>query len=289
MPFYKTVLQFAAYQQQWKEIFYQTQGTPAQAIANVDQNFADQAVSFRAAAVYVAGVSVQDVDQPRSALSKTFTVKANPTVDTQTNRPDLRNACAIVQLESANGDSKRKLFIRGLRDQDTVRDATTGADEPAGMLFNGMNGYIALLATKGFQIRSLMPITPNADPYKFYDIVQITVNASGRCVLTTEAGAVLTPPNQRVILAQFDPKQWPGLNGHYSAKQVALPQFGISYISDNAAEAYTIKRGHYRNEVYRYLTIDPSRGGFVRFGSRNTKSGPFAGRGARRAVRLRFR
>jgi len=288
MPVYKCVLQWVAYQDDWKEIFYVTQGSPALALAVFSNSFLAAAGSFRSGGCYVSSITVQDIAQPRSAVSRTLAVP--PPSSSGSRAPDLRSATALYTLGSVGRGSRRNLFVRGLVDVDVQRNGATGAPDPAASLTGGMDAYIAAMVTAGLQIQSLVPLTPTADPYRFYDITQITVAAGGRCTLTMEAGAVLTAAN-RVKLSLFDAKLWPGLNGTYTARQVAGLNFQISYKADVPPAVYPVQRGHFRNVDYRYLTISsaPTDSYFVRFSSRDTKSGPFGGRGAKKGVRLRYR
>lgn len=288
MPNYKVILQFQAYQDDWKEIFYLTEATPANAAARVTPSFISAALAMRAINVFISSVTVQDVAQPRSAY--TINVPYGGNVTSTTLAPDVRSTTALYSLGSAGRVVTRHLFVRGLADADVTRDPLSGLSTPSGRITSGMSAYIAAMVTAGMTIQSLQPVTPGVGTYQFFDIVSITVAAGGKVTLTTEAGATLTTSN-RVRLSLFDQKMWAGINGTYTAKRVQLPNFDISYKSELAPGTYPVQRGHYRAADYRYLPISSAAldSYFVRFSSRATKTGPFVGRGAKRAVRLRYR
>lgn len=288
MPNQKIVFKYVQYTEDWEELFYGQFDSINLAMAGMDAGLRASAVLFRQSSCYLSSIRIQDVAQPRSALTKDFII---PVTGLGADRPDMHNTCAVWALRSANAVSQRHILLRGLKDDDTIRSAGTGEDDPSPALYNGVKGYIANMTRVGLRIRSLVPIN-YVDPYDWYDIRQVVVAPSGTVTLSTY-GTVPLVAGGRIILSQMDPKDWPGMNGHYRTRGVAAPDFKINYKSHAPPGTYPVSKGRYRVEDYRYLIISPQdpdgQSDFVRFSSRLTKSGPFGLRGAKKAVRLRSR
>jgi hypothetical protein len=288
MAFQKIVLQYVQFNQDWKEVFYSNAASVQAASKLITPAFIATALELRGLGTYIAGVRVSDVAQPRSVSVQRLTTAP---VVTGTTPNDSKNVCAVYRLVTAALNLSRPIFLRGLADSATERSGVTGQDIPSASLRNAVNGYIAAMNFSGLMVRALLPIT-GVNPYAFYPIANLIVNPGGTVTVVVN-GPLQLGVTGRVILSQFDPKMWPGLNGHYLAQNPASPNFNISYISRNPPATYPIARGRYRVEEYRYDLIDLGQPNgqsfFVSLGSRNTQNGPFGGRGARSSRRLRYR
>ena len=288
MPNQKVVLTYVEYQSSWEEVFYASNASIQATQAAINNSFINAALAFRQKSTYIAAVRVSDMAQPRSVLLRKVTPPAAPA---SPDAPDVVGVCANVRLRDAAFQGSRLLQLRGLPDSSIAFVPSTGAPQPSPALTNGIASYLQAINGAGLQIHSLLPIT-GANPYAWYDVIAITLPSFGGIQLTTAIGSVPLGPSGRVILSQFDRKMWPGLNGHYNTLKVAGGQFNVRYHSDLSAGTYPINKGRYRVEEYRYLLVDfygpAGNSSFDSEGHRNTKNGPFGGRGAKRPVRLRY-
>jgi hypothetical protein len=286
MPNQRIILNFRQYDDKWSEVYYGAFEGIQAAIAAIDATFQIRAVEFRQESVLLTSVKAQDVYQPRVATIKRFQPPAAPS---SISTPDVHNVAAVCFLATSGLDAQRHIWLRGIRDVDTLRDGTTGGDKPSAALLQGIRTYISNMNRVGLLIRALMPIT-KTDPYNFYDIESMIVRDNSKVTLTTKGTVPLTA-SSRVILSQFDKKKFPGLNGHWTAKSVAPPNFDVNYVSEDPPGTIPVSKGRYRVEEYRYLPIDlmqpDGKSDFLGLSTRVTRGGPFGGRGRKRAVSLR--
>lgn len=285
MPVFKLALKFVQYTDTWQEVFYKTSDTINTALAPFDLVFASVATAFRHPSCYLAAVRCQDMSQPRVVRTISWpTPPAGAAGDT----PDVTSTSAIWEIRDTTAALRRNIWLRGLNDDSVKRSSTTGQPVLAPAARTQIENYLQTLQTAGAQIKALDPIT-GTGAYRFFRVTNISVDASQLCTLTIDGGMTYLA-GSRVILSQFDPKEWPGLNGHYLAEVPTAGGFKVGYRAAKAVGNYPISKGRVRNEVFRYLTFALSQSRFIKFGSRNTKdSGPFGGRGARSTVRLRYR
>lgn len=288
-PNQKIILKYVQFEDEWSEVFYgQADGVP-QMMAALDPGFIASAVAFRAGSVYMAAIKVMDVNQPRTALTRRLAI---PAPAPGGNAPDTRNSAALFTLSSQGNVCNRRIWFRGLLDVDRARDPNTGAPLPSQHLMDGARTYIQNMNRVALYIRALLPITNDAT-YSFWPFLSATVDNNGQVTLLCSNSLVPIGPSGRVILSQFDPKNWPGLNGHWRPAITAPNMKILGYHSDLPPATYVLTKGRYRVEEYRYqridLLADQGASQFLTLSSRNTKSGPFGGRGRRRGVILRSR
>lgn len=285
----KLIIQYVQFDDEWKEVYYMQADTVQQAMNALDKNFTDAAVAFRNNNVYVASLRVSDVNQPRSALQKRLLV---PNIIPGGLAPDTKNTACVCALRSQNSTLQRHVWFRGLNDADRTRNPNTGQDQPIGNLLPRISDFVANMNRVGIYIRALLPIVHDAT-YDFWPFTSITVNPDQTVSLLVANALVPIGPSSRVIISQMDPKKFPGLNGHWKVT-VTAPNMKIpGYLSTLAPNTYALNKGRYRVEEFRYQKVDlfdpAGASQFVSLGTRNTKSGPFGGRGRKKGVSLRSR
>jgi hypothetical protein len=290
MPFQKVVVQYVQFGQDWKEIFWAANASVNATLAAVNTfNFKSAATSFRGSGVYIAGIRVSDVNQPRLAA----VWRAQNSVPVSSGALlDVKNTALLWSLQDTSLAATRHIWLRGLAESATSRNPVTGQDEVPGGIATLIVNYIAQMVAAQLCIRQLQPLT-GPPTYVFQPAQSVTVDGLNNVTITMKQPLVLGP-SSRVVLSLFDPKTYPGLNGHYLAVNPASPTFGINYVPRLAAGTYPAGRGRMRVEEYRYLPIrvplytDPSNG-FVACATRNTANNPFGGRGRKPSNRLRSR
>jgi len=104
--------------------------------------------------------------------------------------PDVVSTDAVIQL-TGSGAIKRRLFLRGLRDDWVVRDAL-GNDKPPAGFTTQLNNYFNAIQAAGFQIR--VTVLPPAGGLVWQNVFQVieAVPGSGSVQLQT-AGVVAAP------------------------------------------------------------------------------------------------
>lgn len=289
MPNQKVILNYRQFGERWSEIYYGGATSVSSMAALFDNAFIASTVAFRHSATYLSSIQVQDLAQPRVGLKKKYPKVAPAPLGDDA---DVRNASAVWVLRSSDLIFQRRLWLRGLNDDDMTRSPATGTDIPSPRLITGVGNFIFQMNRVGLLIRQLNPITPGIDPNDFYDIISVTVAAGGLITLQTR-GTVPLSASKRIIVSLIDQKQFPGLKGPFSVRSVNAPNFVVNYRSSMPIGVYPLAKGRYRVQEYRFANIDlqadAGKSDWLHLGSRDTKSidDPF-GRGAKRAVRLRF-
>lgn len=281
---WKCVVQYIQYTFSWEEVYYVEKDTIDAAGAVFDGGFVAASLACRHPSTYISVIRVSAVDQPRNA--KLFPVLgAGPGGGVLV--PEPTRLCAQYRIGNASIPAMRPLFLRGILDSDVARNPVTGQDTETGHLLAARNIFFGAMEARSISVQQLLPIT-HVDPYDFYPAVSVTVGAGGKTTIVWDSVPTL-PSTNRVILSGFDPKLWPGLNGHYRARKITPPQFDVNYVARRPAATYLDGLGKFRVEAYRYFTIRAADCKFTRYSSRDTNGGPTGGRGRQRSVRLRYR
>jgi hypothetical protein len=270
----------------WSEIYYR-QATSLNDAANIGLDIYDALIGFRDPSVVLDFIRIQDLTNPRAAIVLRKSVTRGP-VSTAT--PDIVSTAAIYELTSdAPVAMRRRVWFRGLNDEDTIRSETTGQDLPSGVITNGVGALWIILKSLNCGIVGLVPIS--SAPYAFTSVDKVTVRENAKITVTTTDPFTLTTKN-RVIISRMNPKQWPGLNGHWTAQNVTATTFDLQYSSALPPNDYPQTVGVIRPEEYRFApfgTRDPAQFGFIALNKHATRGATPFGRGRRRTLRLRSR
>ena len=281
MPNFKVVFVYSnAPEKGFSEVYYRT-ASQLQSAAMFDQATLTAALRFRSQLTILRKIRVSDVDQPRSSIIRPINQNG---WSVPSSVPETTGVAAVTILASSQFGSSRRVWFRGLNAVDVQRDPASGADVISSGMKQTINRWISILGNNAFTIRSLVPISVPPNIYQRITAISGTVGAGE----TTIAYQGQNPPTvgKRVIISQLNPKLYPALNGHYTVLSVALGTFTVAYNLDTAPQV-SEKTGRWRPETYQYGNIDPSISGFDHFGTRTTGAGFTAGRGRKRAVRLR--
>jgi hypothetical protein len=197
--------------------------------------------------------------------------------------PDVTSTTAVLILASSTTGASRRLWLRGLNDGDVQRGNATGIDIPSANLVTAMNAWI-VTCSSSFVIRSLTPLGTPPNVYQQINSVTGVVGSGSATIGFIGVNPFLL--GQSVIITQMSPKVFPGLNGKWTPTSGGVNTFTIPYNLDQAPPA-GVAKGRWRPAIYQYGAIDGTISAFDHFGSRDTGAGFSAGRGRKRAVKLR--
>lgn len=279
MANFKVVFQYTQFEKGFSEVFYRS-APSLEAAATFTQNFYDSMVKFRQSGVVLRKVRVSAVTNNRLTLLVNRNQAGLQTFDT----PDVTGVACVLALASAATGKVRHVWIRGLFDKDVIRDVNSGQDRPSSALSNALVNYAASLVRAGFTIRSLVPIVPPAIVYN--NISSLTSVADDGVVTINCDDAINLGASKRLIISQTNIKDFPGLNGHFTAFEINANQFKIRY-NHHRTGTFKIRKGRIRPEEYEYGAITLALGGFLKFGTRDTGKNPLGGRGRRTATHIR--
>jgi len=150
MPDYKVVIRYKFANKGWSEVFYRTDTTPVEA-GNLTEAFITASLACRA-----PGVIMQSVTASNEALSRETSLKKLNRVapGIAGAAPDVTNTAVRLNL---NGDfnGTRKLWLRGLNDVWTIRDAN-GNTALAATLQTRIDTYIEkICVTEQLQMKRI--------------------------------------------------------------------------------------------------------------------------------------
>lgn len=264
------------------EVYYRTANSIREA-ATFDNAFLLGATQLRALITVLRKIRVSSVLGNRESVIVTVNRLGAQGADAA---PDIAGSAAVVNLVSSVVPSSRRLWLRGLRDADIVRDLLSGIDAPTPQLSNMITLWIRYLSLNGFTIRSQMRV--GVPPNVFSGITSVDGTIGSGLSVVHYAGVQVPAVGSRVLIAQLDPKCLPGVNGAWTVLASANGQFTIGYNMACVGIVAT-KTGRWRPLEFSYGGIDQGLSGFDHFGTRTTGAGFTSGRGRRRAVRLRSR
>lgn len=280
MAFFKCVFQYTQVDHGFTEVWYRAADN-LQAAANFTNALLTAAINTKNHLTVLRKIRVSDVLNNRSAV----VVNVNKTTALgPSNTPDICAASAVITINAPSIGAKRQLWMRGLDDNDILRDNSTGADRPSPQFTNFLNAYLLAFRNNNFQVRALSRLT--GSPLVYTPLQSITVAGPGQVTVTVPPGFILTA-SRRIIISQASPKQFPGLNGHWSVTNATSTTFIIPYNCVLPNGVYALTKGRTRPEEYQYGVMDYNTSDFNRFGTRDTGRNPLGGRGKRSSHLLR--
>lgn len=234
---------------QWSYTFYRTSSSAADAIdagedlwdamARLHTGSVDLARIEAAPALGQVGVPARTPQPDRTGLDP----QVLPT------RPDVTPVSALLEFRTEDG-LKRRMWLRGVRDDATQRNVNTGASNPGAVWSTHFQDFQTYINLAGWQMQRLAPPTPNTDA-AWKSVLQIAPepdSGGSHTVVTTRAAHALTL-GQRVLF-KFD-RSKPELLGFRNIHLPVAVQAGGS--------AFTIQN------LWRYGSMEESpQGMFVR-------------------------
>lgn len=197
---------------------------------------------------------------------------------------DVTAVTAIWELQGISG-SRRKIFFRGLADDDVKRSLVNGQDNPPATLLDPVKAFLEKASANNFSLRSRQgPEAPNAG-YRLASGVDGS-NNPGRSVVGVE-NTVGLAIGDRVTLSSFNEKNLPGINAEFTILSQAPLSITIGY-STPGFQNFPGVTGRVRKVAWNPLDrVSPAECAFDRYGTRQTKASFFGSRGAKFAQRRR--
>lgn len=291
---YTFVYQFA--NNGWTEEFYSQEPGFPQNILWFGTLFRNRCLAFRATGTIIQGVRVINVDAVRQGqLFALATVNSAPASGAT---PDVTQVCALSRCNSLAGQG-RPLFVRGLRDDITVRNAD-GSTQTTGPLGNLLASYYnvfnnSLNSTPTWCVRYLQNArTSGSMPIPVLSVVP-AVDYPGQTQLNLGPYAgpdgFTGPPWTPAVLSGVPQHDLPGLRGTVPVTffgpgtPPASARLVVPYTMPANATVVNPRKMFVRRAVFLYSPINNIT--FQRLTSRDTGR-PFAlsrGRGQRRVSR----
>jgi hypothetical protein len=278
MAIFKLILQYTEGDKGFQEVFYRP-GVSAADAANVGTSFITASLRCRSPFTVLRKIHASDVTNNRVSV----VVPINRArVTSFPGTPDLAGVAAVCTLVGISAGANRRLWLRGLIDDDTLRNASTGVDNPSPVLRENIGLYIQAMSDIGLQIQFLKKLgTP---PLVYTTIASVERTIAGRVTIHT-VDAWAPTASGRVILTLLDQKLWPALQGAFAASAIDDHSFSVAYNSHLANGLVPVTKGRTRPQEYDYTFIQATLSGFDHFGTRDTGRNPLGGRG-RRSVRI---
>jgi hypothetical protein len=267
----------------WTENYY-WQGASAELAATPTGKAVNDRIAFLHASCSLQKIRAQAVPHNRNVFVKSIGLSGLRNPGGAVPGPDEANTSALCQLKSTANNSQRHIWFRGLADLDVALNPTSGVSEPSAFLSARLTTFLADIATQPYYIQSNTPL--GASPYIYQTAVSVTGVVGAGMATITFIGTSQAAIGQRIVLGQFSPKLFPGLNGTWTVLAQAANTFTIAYNLDYLPPA-TVVKGRWRPYMPLYGVISFAASDFLTFSTRNTGLGFSVGRGRRRAVRLR--
>lgn len=281
MGTYRVVWQFIAPGgAPWNEVYYTDGGSPAEATVISTQLRGNRLALLNGGCTWLR-IRASDVSNSRlTALRKIML----PGTATSEGEPDTAGNTAYCTLATAGG-VQRKLALRGLPDNWIIKGGFAGNDTPPPEFLKALDAFFLNLARTQYGIRHISPVGAGLLAARQILSVDGTITP-GVATLTLDVAAAYPVPG-RILISNASPKDFPGLNGHWSVRSVNGATVVIPYQTVLGLKIPG-GRAQVRQEVYSAtLVFQASSCEFAYYGVRKTKDLFTSSRGARRAVRLR--
>jgi|KBSMisStandDraft_5_1062788.scaffolds.fasta_scaffold26541_7 hypothetical protein len=199
----KMVLYYNQLNAGFSETYYHASNDPVTLANNFTSAFYQKMVKFRSTDTILEAARFSATTPPRkSFLIRPYPKPQGTSGATGDVGPDVVSTTAVFALQATDG-STRRIFMRGLADQDVKRD-TFGNDTPTANLISGTNAMFLELFKQGFSIRvSNRP--PNAG-LTWQNIVLV-----GHTDATNSNSSYFVLDNQVIRFAKNDVVQFNGI------------------------------------------------------------------------------
>jgi hypothetical protein len=265
----------------FSEVYYRT-ATDIAAASVFQRGFLNYATAMRHPLTILQKIRVSDVLNSRNTavIPQNLTGTAGST----SLGPDVTGVSAVVNLNAPQYGATRRLWLRGLTDNDVTRNGTSGADTPSPELATAITAWIRVLANNQFCVRSLYTVTTAG--YQNQPLASVSGTVGSGMATFTYVGSVNIPLGSRILITRVSPKLLPGVNGYWTVIAAATNQFTVRYNLDQTPPA-ALTQGQVRLVAYNYGVISANTSRFDHFGTRTTGAGFTAGRGRKRGQHLR--
>jgi hypothetical protein len=281
MPF-KMVITLNSAGNGWTETYYSGLANLTAIDNAFTPLFYSRCASWRSALTSVEEVSFRDVDNLRAAVNYSpFGSVVPPHV---VSSPDVVSTDALFRLRSENPFKTRSVWLRGLRDEDVVRDALGNSVPSANITSNANSWFNYLKATWQICIRYVAPPTGANAPRTVLTVKPNALNIQQSDIITQQAHGFVA--GDRVFFGQLPQHQLAALRGYFTV--VAAPDaftFTVRYAVPNAGAGTIVfpTTGYVRKAVFAYNAVITSQ--FFRyFGTHKTGRRSAVSRGRSRPV-----
>jgi len=184
----------------FSEVYYVDGSNAKEHIDSMLPNLFRNMTIWRDPTTQLISVRASTVTTPKLSFSRTFPDQyfggyAN-NLDDPT--PDVVSTDAVVRFNGATG-ARRRIYLRGLRDDSVARTQLTGADEPSALFVKTLKAYAATITTLNYQIRyTVLPPAGGAVFTRITDIISDPVTPSFSVL-----GTGIAPPGDWVVGTQL--------------------------------------------------------------------------------------
>lgn len=195
----------------WTEVYYTTEDNPQSAATAMGDQTLGKFIYPRHRLTYLVGIRASLVDSPRSSYFRPLEgYKGKAGTSSGNATPDVVSVDAVVKLTSDIASVSRRVFFRGLADEDVGRHAD-GPDAPSGNLIAGLKSWHGALRTLNYQVRYVTQ--PPAGGLVWTRILSATASSLGpgfTDLLVTAIPAGLLS-GQRIRFTGLNTSDLPGL------------------------------------------------------------------------------
>lgn len=283
MP-YQVLLGFRQFGATWTETFY-SDGVSQTAILDNFTNFADRVYAFRHPNTVFEYVVARNVNNTRDAAPREINQGLSiPSLGFGSNTPDIVQVTAPLTITAPNGPS-RKMAIRGLPDNSTLRNPINGNSNTAALLAPIMS-YYGIMTISGGCIRHSEPATQSG-AYAWQNVVSIGADPDNLAwtQVTLVGASVLPAPGTTIYFRGFLNGTFVYLKGYFVVKSnTGTTKFSIGATFRESTNPVKVGNVQIRQHTWRY---DPFSGASLgNFGTHKT-SDPTSRRRGRRSKGIR--
>lgn len=202
----KNVLFYNQGNRGWTEVYYGSENDPKQAVQNFGPAAQTKFTQMRHLLTQLVGMRSSVVTDNRNSYFQPFFGLAGlPGSSSGNPTPDIVSTDAVVRLETSQPAIKRRVFLRGLRDEDVGRN-TDGTDALSPNLNNQITSWRNTLIALGWQVRSVQQ--PPAGGLIFSHVLSATTSVLGEgftdLTVGTIAGGLLAGQSIRFVGMNHD-------------------------------------------------------------------------------------
>jgi len=282
MPQFKQIWTYSTQGAQWSEVYYQNDTSLAES-AKFSTAFLNKRLKFLNTATQLVKIRTSDILNPRASV--VTPIRKDGQGYGGNEEPENINTAAVCTLSSSAAPSSRRLWLRGLVNQDLRRSAGTGTTFITPRLQEAITAWIKELAAQSYCVNTILRV--GQDNVKYFRIASVTpVANSGQAVLDIGGDWVYVVGSLGTI-SLASKKDLPGLNGTFTIVKKTATTVTIDYQTPGNA---TITSSSARIKAKVPVTgavINPALSGFSFAGSRKTKNALTGSRGAKSASRIR--
>jgi hypothetical protein len=226
----------------WSETWYHATNDPKSLIKTViDQQVLKRAVDFRHPLTYLKAARATKLEGNKESFTASYGADYHGLgAGLVEVGPDVVSADAVLKVEAQQQGAKR-MFIRGLNDEDIRRNAT-GKDMPSGALQAGLTNYLNIMAQRAFCIQKVT--NPPTGGIVWVNVTSVKAVAGVPTqvdVKTTEDVVAPIAVGQRVRFSRVPSDTLPGFPPNavvLAVNPLGVPGVRISYGLRGGAEVF---------------------------------------------------